>query len=103
MSSWNGQEQINLSYILSWMCIYRTMFHTVGIAHILYFWKTLCRLAQNMVMIMMTIMGSRRRRRRYLRTVTFESVHKPPTCYCTAVFLYTVTQSTVCSGCHTAC
>jgi len=52
---------------------------------------------------MMTIMGSRRRRRRYLRTVTFESVHKPPTCYCTAVFLYTVTQSTVCSGCHTAC
>jgi len=47
MSSWNGQEQTNLSYILTWMCIYRTMFHTVGIAHILYFWKTHCRSAQN--------------------------------------------------------
>jgi len=88
------------------MYIYRPMFCTVGVAHILYFWKAHCGSAQNMVVVvvvvvMMIMMGNRRRG--YLRTVTVGSVNKPPTCYCTAVFLYTVTQSTVCSGCHTAC
>ena len=42
-----------------------------------------------LVIMMMTLMS---RRRGYLKTVTFESVYKPPTCYCTAVFLYSFTQ-----------
>jgi hypothetical protein len=65
MSSWNRKEEIYLSYILSWMYIYRPMFHTVGIAHILYFWKADCGSAQNMVMIMMmvirTMMSNKKR------------------------------------------
>jgi hypothetical protein len=82
-----------------------------------------------MIMMMMTMtmkMMSRSRRRGYTRTVTFVSVYKTPhllqyssiSVHChtanslfrlphsmlsTAVFLYTVTQPTVCSGCHTAC
>jgi hypothetical protein len=64
-----------------------------------------CGSTENMVMTM-TMMSRRRRRRRrrgYLRTVIFNQFVEQTTFYCTAVFLYTVTQSTVCSGCQTAC
>ena len=75
MSLWNRQELIYFYYSLSWMYIYRPMFHTVGIAHIWYFWEAHCRSAEN---IMMTrTMISNRRRTGYLRTVTFGSVYKP--------------------------
>jgi len=61
------------------MYIYRPMFHTVGIAHILYCWKTHCRSAQNMVVVvMMLTMMSNRRRRGYLRTVISESIYETP-------------------------
>jgi hypothetical protein len=49
------------------------MLYSVDFAHILYFCNASCGSAENMVM---TTMISRRWRRGYLRTVTFESVYK---------------------------
>jgi hypothetical protein len=66
------------------------MLYGVGITHILYFCNASCRSAKNVVMVMMMVMVvvvmmmmmmtmmSKRRMRRYLRTVTFESVYKTP-------------------------
>jgi hypothetical protein len=54
------------------------MFYSVGFAHILSFCNAICRSAQTMEMIIIMTMMSKRRRRGYLRTVTFESVHKTP-------------------------
>ena len=60
------------------MYIYRAMFHSVGIVHILYCWKADCGSAQNMVVVMMMMMmmmrtvTGNRRRTGYLTAITFE-------------------------------
>jgi hypothetical protein len=73
MSSQNEQEQIYHSYIFK-----LDVYLQANVAHILYFLKAYCRSAQNMVMMMMMTMMGSRRRRGYLRTVTFESIYKTP-------------------------
>ena len=78
MSSWNGQEQIYVSYIFKLdvhlqgnVSYYRHCTHFVLLV-------STCGLAQNMVTMMRRTMVSNRRRRGYLRTVTFEWVCKTP-------------------------
>jgi hypothetical protein len=106
MSLCQGQGQIYLLYILSWMYIDREMFYSVGFAQILGFCNASCGSAENMVvvmvmvmvvvvvvvvvmmvmvmmvmvmmvMVMMTMMFNRSRRG-YLKTAPFETVHKTP-------------------------
>ena len=72
MSSWYGEGQIYLSYILCWMYMYRQMFRTVGTAHILYFCNASCRSAENVVMMM------NRTTRGHLKTVTVKCVGPTP-------------------------
>jgi len=54
------------------------MYYSVGFAYILASCNVSCRSAENMVMMIMTTMTNKRRRRGYLKTVTFESVYKTP-------------------------
>jgi hypothetical protein len=72
ISSWNDRNKFTFPTFLSWIYIYRKMFHILGIAQIVYFWKVHCNSSQNMAMMMMKTMMNIRRRRGYLRTGTFE-------------------------------
>jgi hypothetical protein len=81
------REKFNIPTFLSCIYIYREMFYSVGFAHILCLCNAICRSAQTMEMMM-----SKRKRRGYLRTVTFESVHKTP---------HFIPYSSISVHCHT--
>ena len=70
--------------------IYRR--YSVGFAYISSFCNAVCCSAENIVVVVIMMMMCRRRKRGYLRTVTFESVHKPP---------HLLLHSSISVHCHT--
>ena len=74
--TWTGT--ISLFQLFKLYIHLQEMYYGVGFAHILTIRNASCRSAENMVMMIMTTMMSKRRRRGYLKTAIFESVYKTP-------------------------